>query len=333
MKVDSKPKILLVTTKADIASDYVVVKLASLGASFYRLNTEDFPLHASSTIHIDCRSQPSQWTWVSPAKLEVSLDFTHCIWYRRHRLPVMPKEMSDAHVEYCLRESDWYLKGVLYSRRLTSEKIAWMSDPTNIQIAESKINQLNLARSLGFNLPETIVSNDPEAIRDFFEAKQGNIIAKPLRLGYFDYGQKKSGVFTSKIEISDLNDDLALKVSPVIYQELLPKLFDIRVTVVDQELFAVAIDSQSVPSARLDWRRADTNEIGHQIHRLPNQVADKCLRLVNILGLRYGAIDLVLSTENEYFFLEINPNGQWVWMEDRLSLPISTSIANWLFSN
>lgn len=332
MKADFLPSILLVTTKADIAADYVVVKLADLGASFYRINTEDFPLLASSTIRVDSPSQISQWSWVSPAKQDVLLDGIKCIWYRRHRLPVMPQEMLDAHVEYCLRESDWYLKGAIYSRRIISEKIEWMSDPSCIQLAESKIYQLSLAQSLGFKLPDTIVSNNPDAIRGFFEEKHGDIIAKPLRLGYFDYGNRRAGVYTSKVEKGDLEDELSLKVSPVIYQELLPKLFDIRVTVVDQDLFAVAIDSQSVPSAMLDWRRADTDALGHHIHCLPHDIAELCLKLVKTLGLSYGAIDLVLSPDNEYFFLEINPNGQWVWMEDRLALPISDSIATWLFN-
>lgn len=132
--------------------------------------------------------------------------------------------------------------------------------------------------------------------------------------------------------MGDLADGVSLKLAPVIYQELVPKRFDIRVTVVHQDLFAVAIDSQKLEAAAIDWRRADTDTLEHYTHTLPSDVAEACLMLMKVLGLNYGAIDLVLTPDDKYLFLEINPNGQWVWMEDRLGLPISEAIATWLFN-
>jgi glutathione synthase/RimK-type ligase-like ATP-grasp enzyme len=202
----------------------------------------------------------------------------------------MPKEISEAHVEYCLREADWYIRGLLYSKQA-----AWMSHPVNVQIAESKIYQLSIARSLGFGIPDTIVTNDPEEVRDFFKRKKGSVIAKPLRLGYFNYGETQTGVYTNQVKWEDLLIDESIRIAPVIYQELIPKLFDIRVTVVGQEVFAVAIDSQSIPSASIDWRRSDTASLGHHLHTLPTTVADICLGLVDKLSLAYGAIDLILT--------------------------------------
>lgn len=244
----------------------------------------------------------------------------------------MPSDMSPAHAEYCLRESDWFIRGALYSMPLLSGVTAWMSHPASVQQAESKIYQLPVARSLGFHIPDTLITNDAAEVRRFYQEKGGQIVAKPLRLGYFDYGQKKTSVYTNKVEWSDLHDDVSIKVAPVIYQELIPKLYDIRVTVVGNRLFAAAIHSQDVLSALIDWRRSDTNELAHTVHTLPPQVSDSCLRLVKLLGLNYGALDLVLTPKNEYVFLEINPNGQWAWLEDELNLPISEEIANWLFA-
>lgn len=319
-----RPRILLVTTRADIASDYVVLKLSELGASFYRINTDQFPLSASSTVEIIRSTLSPRWLWQTQEHL-VSLDDLRCIWFRRHRLPVMPPEIEDAHAEYSLRESDWFLKGALYSR-----KVAWMSHPAKLQFAESKTYQLSVARSIGFRVPDTIITNNPEDVRSFFEAQNREVVAKPLRLGYFDYGETKTCVFTTKIERSDLERDDPIRIAPVIYQELIPKSFDIRVTVVGEEIFSAAIDSQSVPSARVDWRRTDTEKLRHMVHYLPQSVSGLCLKLLAKLDLHFGAIDLALTPEGEYFFLEINPNGQWVWIEDLLGLPISESIAGWL---
>lgn len=332
MTTEAVPAILLVSTKVDIATDYVVLRLSDLGANFYRLNTEDFPLASSSSVRIKGGGRPCDWRWNLNAREDINLERVRCVWFRRHRLPRMPAELNEGHTEYCLRESDWFIKGALYARELASPSVEWMSHPAKVQAAESKVYQLTVARSLGLRIPNTLVSNDPEEVRKFFDESSGAVIAKPLRLGYIDYGDRQAGIFTSQVRLGDLEDDLPIRLAPVIYQELIPKLFDVRVTVVGRRLFSVAIDSQSDPAASIDWRRTDNEDLPHSVHTLPPRVEETCLRYVAALGLNYGAIDLVLTPEGEYVFLEINPNGQWVWMEDSLGLPISEAVASWLFS-
>ena len=330
MTIEPDPSILLVSTKVDIATDYVVLKLAELGASFYRLNTEDYPLSSSSSIRV-ADDRAADWRWSPDAGPRVILSNVRCVWFRRHRLPKMLEELEGAYAEYCLRESDWFIRGAMYSHELPSAGVTWMSHPAKVQAAESKIYQLSVARSVGLRIPDTLVSKDPSEVRTFFDEKGGEVIAKPLRLGYFDYGDRQAGVFTSRVEPGHLEDGLAIRLAPVIYQPLIPKLADIRVTVVGQQLFAVAIDSQSDPAARVDWRRTENEDLPHSIHQLPAQLEELCLAHVSALGLGYGAIDLVLTPEGEYVFLEINPNGQWVWMEEKLGLPISGAVASWLY--
>lgn len=151
-----------------------------------------------------------------------------------------------------------------------------------------------------------------------------------MRLGYFDYGELQTSVYTSRINWEDLQDDDEIRIAPVIYQKHLKKKYDIRVTVVGEKVFSAAIDSQKIPSAVLDWRKTETENITHLDHQLPEDIEAKCIAFLKNLGLSYGAIDFVLTPENDYYFLEINPNGQWVWLEDRLGFSISDEIANWL---
>lgn len=325
MTTEASPKILLISTKVDMATDHVALKLRDLGASFYRINTEELPLLASSSISVE-RSHASSWSWATASR-EINLDSVRSIWFRRHRLPVMPPEVAAHDAEYCLRESDWFLKGALYSRTASSPPVRWMSPPANIQLAESKIYQLTVASSHGLAVPDTLVSNDAGRIRRFFEEKGGEIVAKPLRLGYFDYGDHQTGVFTSRVALDDLSEDAPLRMAPVIYQEMIPKLFDIRITVVGQRVFAAAIDSQSEPSATLDWRRTENEDLPHSTHELPGPVQKACLSYMSALGLDFGALDFVLTPQSEYVFLEVNPNGQWVWIEEKLGFPISEAIA------
>jgi glutathione synthase/RimK-type ligase-like ATP-grasp enzyme len=112
-----------------------------------------------------------------------------------------------------------------------------------------------------------------------------------------------------------------------IYQEFLPKAYDIRVTIVGRKLFAVSIDSQSDPSAVIDWRKTENPLLPHAPIELPAPLQRSLMELMSRLSLAYGAIDLVLTPDGRYIFLEINPNGQWLWIDEMLSLGISHSIA------
>lgn len=328
MTSEASVVVLIISTKVDIATDRVVLKLKDLGASLYRINTEDLPLLASSSIALSSSRSPS-WSW-SPGSNSVGLDGVRSIWFRRHRLPALSSEMAAHDAEYCLRESEWLLKGALYSRDALARPVEWMSHPSKIRMAESKIYQLSVARSLGLAVPDTLVSNDPERVREFFREKGGEVVAKALRLGYFDYGDRQTGVFTTRVVPSDLEEDAPLRMAPVIYQELLPKLFDVRVTVVGRQIFAAAIDSQSDAAAALDWRKTENEDLPHHAHDLPASVREACLRYMAALGLNFGALDFVLTPRNEYVFLEVNPNGQWVWIEDKLGFPVTEAIARWL---
>jgi glutathione synthase/RimK-type ligase-like ATP-grasp enzyme len=95
------------------------------------------------------------------------------------------------------------------------------------------------------------------------------------------------------------------------------------VTLVGREVFAAAVDSQVTAATRQDWRR---ERLPFRAYELPTVVADKCVALMQALQLRFGAIDLIKSTDGQYYFLEINPNGQWAWVELDCGLPISRAL-------
>lgn len=122
----------------------------------------------------------------------------------------------------------------------------------------------------------------------------------------------------------------AAKWSPAIYQELIPKRFDLRVTIVGHKIYAAAIDSQSDPAAALDWRQTDNPRLPHHPVTLPDEISDKLLRMMEALRLTFGAVDMVLTPDGEYVFLEVNPNGQWLWIDDTLGYGISHAVAEWL---
>src|SRR5262249_46875973 len=130
----------------------------------------------------------------------------------------------------------------------------------------------------------------------------------------------------------DLGYAQDVRLCPVIFQAYVPKRVELRVTVVGGRVFAAEIHSQASRRTRHDWRHYDPYQTPHHAHDLPADVEGRCLALTERLGLRYGAIDLVLTPDGRYVFLEINPNGQFLWIEEATGLPISDAVCNVLMA-
>ena len=317
-----RPKILLVTTKVDVTADYVVLALEKRAADFYRLNTEDLPEAVKSSFEISKDSAAWRWNCFED---EVELSDVRAVWFRRHRLPLLDAALDSGVRDFCLRECDWFLRGALLA-----SNVRWMSFPPAVAAAEAKLFQLMVARDIGFTVPQTVFTNDGSKALAFAEAC-GFLIAKSIRVGYIDDGAHGLEIFSNLITAKDLREqEESIRLAPVIFQEFIDKAFDVRVTVVADQIFAARIESQVVESARIDWRRSDTDTLPHARMELPSDLALRCVDLVRRLGLEFGAIDFVVDRAERYYFLEINPNGQWAWLQDRLGFDIAGAIADWL---
>lgn len=206
--------------------------------------------------------------------------------------------------EYCSREASDFAAGAV----LASD-CRIMSEPSRVWAAEHKLFQLVLAKASGLAVPDAVVTNDADEIRRTFEAFDGQMIGKPVRSGFVDLGEEQRAIYTTKICHENLDDLSGAKLSPVIFQRLIPKDRDIRVTVVGDRIFTAAIDSCSDPSAVIDWRRTQNPDLPHSIFHLPEWLETKVLRLMERLGLAFGALDFVLTPEGQYIFLGVGSDG------------------------
>lgn len=308
--------VLIISTSADAATDDVVNYLRLRNISFYRINTEDFPFSKKFTY--EPGNQP--FIWIDGELICAPSS----IWYRRVRTPSTPLGMDEGISNFCRNETRSTISG-----SLIGSEVRWMSPPAAIWAAEHKPYQLTLAAQHGLMIPRTVISNDPskimQAYRDF-----GSMIVKPARTGHLVRNGVEHAIYTSRVLEEHLHEIENAKWSTSIYQEHLPKLYDIRVTVVGKRLFAAAIDSQSDPEAQTDWRQTANPNLPHLQHTLPESLVDQLLSFMKSLNLTFGAIDLVQKPNGEYVFLEVNPNGQWLWLDDMLELGISEAVADWL---
>lgn len=310
--------VLIVTASYDSAPEYVGPALESRGVPFFRLDTDRFPSEIRASF------DPYRGIVISDNHRCISSNEIKSVWYRRNVAPNLPDSLDIGVREFCERESRAFLEGAL----ATLPTPRWLSRPEAIWLAEHKPYQLSVAAQLGFLLPNTVVTNDDETARIFSYGR--SLIAKAVDSGYIAGSDGNRAIFTSALNDDDLQDLSGLMLAPVTFQERVEKSSDIRVTVIEHEVFAAEILSQSQESSRVDWRATDDENLKHRIHELPKAVAQRCRTLVSQMGLRFGAIDLALTQEGRYVFFEINPNGEWLWLEDLLGLPISDRIAAWL---
>ena len=227
--------------------------------------------------------------------------------------------------DFCAREARAALLGAIlvHHGRI-------MRSPDRIWMAEQKVLQLAAARGVGLRVPETVITNEPDEVRRAFCRFEGRMIVKPVRTGFVDYGTEQQAVYTTQVLESHLADLEDARWSPAIYQPLLQKRCDVRVTVVGSKTFVAEIDSQTDPAAAVDWRRTINPQLPHRRADLPLAIRSLLHRLLSDLGLAFAAVDFVHTVDDDYVFLEINPNGQWLWLDDLLGLGVTEAVASWL---
>jgi glutathione synthase/RimK-type ligase-like ATP-grasp enzyme len=137
--------------------------------------------------------------------------------------------------------------------------------------------------------------------------------------------------FTELLEPTMLNSIHSLSHCPLIFQEYIPKAYELRVTVIGNEIFAACIQSQSAGGdTTVDWRRYNIPKTPHYAYELSPELRNQILALHQRLGLVYSSFDFIRTPQGEFVFLETNPFGQWLWIEDLTGLPISKAIADFL---
>lgn len=310
--------ILVAAQQQDLTADLIVERLSRRKVAFSRLNVDRLLLD----VFIETADDNS--TFVDEAGAICELDDVSAILYRNHEIPASSDGVSPAENAFAGREALGQFFGSLFTTRAL-----WVNHPAMNWRASQKVWQLRIARELGLETPRTLVTRRPDSARRFLRALAGNAIAKPVTYGTFGDGNDERAIFTSRIP-PDLAPEAfeSLALAPVILQEEIAKRSDLRVTVVGPAVVAVRIDSQSAPQTVTDWRVPGASPLQHTVVELPSALAEKCVALTRALDLVFGAIDLVEGVDGTFYFLEINPAGQWGWLELEAGAEIAERIVD-----
>ncbi len=320
--------VLIITHSQDNESIPLVIKaIESQGGKAFRFDTDRFPTEVQLDI---CYKSGCEQVILTSDNEKLNFDEVSAVWYRRiaigARIPTtIDKQLRRASIGECRAT----IQGAIASiKGFHLDRVA------NIRLAENKQLQLQVAREIGLDIPHTLTTNNPQVVKKFAQDCEGSIVAKMLSsFAIYDRKGQENVVFTNSVSSEDLENLDGLHLCPMTFQEKVPKALELRTTIVGKQVFTAAVDSQALHHARNDWRREGIALLNAwELYNLPQDVEKKLLQLMAYFGLNYGAIDIILTPDNRHVFLEINPVGEFFWLEKTPGLPISSAIAQTLLT-
>ena len=301
-------KCLMISQEWDINAAAVSWGLAKMGIESLRVSSLIDPRLGPIALK---STHDSEWSSEYYGKENV---FRSC-WYRRPSVKINLKNTRECDRDYLNEEWNTLHRNVC---SINDEilRCLWVNKPYSASMAENKLYQLSVARKCGLSYPDTLVSNDPVAIKDFIKS-HNNVIYKSFmpHLWHNLSSDINYALYATLIDESMIGNDSSVLICPGIYQKYIDKKYDLRVTVIGNKVFSALIQSKD-KLAFIDWRR---HSLGENIEicdsSLPTSYKSKIMKLVRSMGLAFGCIDLAVDKNNDIFFLEINQSGHFLFIE------------------
>jgi glutathione synthase/RimK-type ligase-like ATP-grasp enzyme len=314
--------ILILSDSYDVHADVVSKKL---GINFFRLNLDIQSLQSTKITF-------NGYDWII-AQNGVIIKSTEikCVWPRRVSVQINSEQQQDQSNGFRLWRSEWNKS--LFGLYNSLSRSYWLNHVRDATLADNKYFQNKVAKEVGLNQPEFITSNDKKELSSFIESNPESVIKFMSQDMYLSDSGELLGLYVNKINLEALENFSDISENPITIQKYISKKFEVRYTVVGQEHFAYAIASQQSEKAKVDWRRYDLPNTPHWRIDAPKIIRDKVELLMSHLNICYGALDFIVDENNDWWFLEVNSAGQWLWIEDLSGLDISGSITNWLTSH
>ncbi|MGH3829560.1 MAG: MvdC/MvdD family ATP grasp protein [Pseudonocardiaceae bacterium] len=310
--------VLILARDLDPTADRMVTLLGERGVEVFRVNTAWFPTHVQVSVEL----RNARWCGVLTAPHgRLDLDRVHAVWYRSPEAYRMPPELSPTEAHHARVEAKYGLGGVL-----ASLPGLWCNHPSRVADAAYKPVQLVRAAAAGLAVPDTLITNEPNAVREF--AADGATVTKLVGGMAIDEEGVRKNVYTRLLEEGDFTDLRGVEHSTHLFQRWVPKARECRVTVIGPNITAAAITAGS-PQGYVDYR-TDYDNLSCELVDPPERVIAGIRLLMTGFGLVFGALDFVITPAGEWVFLEINPTGQYGFIEHATGAPLSAQLADLL---
>ena len=251
--------------------------------------------------------------WTRADGTTAQLDAARAVWCRRYFTPNFDPALRDGgDRDFVRRQWSELLWGTVCALG-----VPLVSDPY-AQQAASKPRQLALAHAAGLRVPDTLISNDADAVLAFVDRHHGRVIHKTLAAA------NDQLLFTKRWTAADAEALATLDLAPMIFQEQIDGNREVRVTLVGERVFAAEFPVGAQADGRLDV------DVAFRPIALPREIRRQLLALMDALQLRYATVDLRIDAVGEFVFLELNPQGQFLYMEIKTGMPVSAAVADLL---
>jgi glutathione synthase/RimK-type ligase-like ATP-grasp enzyme len=310
--------LILSNSKDGEHTDSVIGEIRKLGTSYFLLNVDEISCGKMS-IHF-YEDAGSFRFWLDSGSQTVSSDQIKSVWFRRPNH--FSLEISNqAQRFFAERELSSCLEGLYFCLG----GAFWVNDPKSLYVARKKIYQLMVAKRLGLDVPRTVVTNVSGEAHRFFEACEQEMVYKTIGGCYVEKNEEAFSIYTSTVSKDNLRSLASMSKIPSLFQERLHGR-ELRITVIGEFVNAVEIEFSS---QEVDWRRPEVlRTTSVKEVTISNELLETIKKMMSRLHIVFGAFDFILTPEGRYYFLEVNPNGQWYWIEKATGVNLSRQIAS-----
>lgn len=308
----SELKFLIPTEPDDTHAILVKLALERMEHDVTLMFMADQPTRLRHSVYVD--SKRYFWRSDDPETAIVENDYD-VVWWRRARKPHLPKEaVHPDDYKFASRENTLFYESFTHT---LAPHAWWVNTKEAANRANFKLLQLKLAQECGLKIPVTLCSNDPKEIRFFLLThEEEGVVYKPLCPNFWFEEDCIKIAYTARIGFLDLPNNQALQHAPGIFQKEVKKKYELRVTCFGRHLVAAKLKSQEHPDGLVDWRAIRKGKLEIEPYALPHQLEEQIRALMQRLGIVFGAFDFIVTPEDEYVFLEVNEQGQFLWIEE-----------------
>lgn len=302
--------IIVLSNSLDVTADYVCSRLEQSQLDYVRLDTDRLIGKTELLYKLGNFSLVVDHRTLKPENVS-------SVWYRRPQSLKLPGNKPIERGEQAHTISEWSAAIEGFLAHIPTK--LWINHPRNNNSALSKLEQLSRAERLGLTIPKTLVTQSFEEVMEFWKECGESLIVKPISHGYIerDNSEQDTLIFTNEVTLEQLNENQeVLSLCPTLFQKKVDKIYDIRVNVIDEEVIAIGIyASQEYKLQSIDIRRNNMQNVRYEVITLPSILKNKILELCRSYELRFAAIDMAFTKDSKWVFFEVNPNGQWAWLD------------------
>ncbi|OMP75295.1 grasp-with-spasm system ATP-grasp peptide maturase [[Flexibacter] sp. ATCC 35208] len=324
----------------EFTTEIVMDWLFYLKANFIRINGNDLVENSLHRINIEIGNEhhPAEQPLITYNGRQLNLADINAIWYRRWSFhatfpkisPLEEKKFEEDINEF--RTEEFKIISEIFFSQIKNKKI--IGSPNHLKKNPSKYQQLLAAKKAGIDIPDTIITSSREELYNFYFSHHKRIIVKAMsEAGLFNFSGELLAGFTEIVSEEVINN-LPDHFYPSSFQEMVEKDVELRVYYLEGKCYPMAIFSTLDKQTSIDFRKYNIQTPNRNVpFKIPDDLAARIVVLMNDLGLNTGSLDIILTTDGKFVFLEVNHGGQFGMVSEPCNYQLEKIVATSLIES